>query len=267
MRCSGIVVVVAGAIIASAYASDAHAQSRIDVQQMDRDNDGVVTRAEWRGTSGAFRQLDVNRDGILSGTEIWSGSDDTRQSGGRANRNNDEGGSLDDGNGAFVSSQQRFRELDLNQDGAITRREWNGTYASYRALDRNHDNRVTRDEFRRKTSADDAFDRSDVGRNRDRNVVGGGRNTPFSGATAATSRNTTDTRSNAYRVGYQRGQIEGRSAGREDKVRNQGWDLEGQRELETADSGYDARMGSKPEYQNGYRDGFRSAYRDGWDHP
>ena len=32
--------------------------------------------------------------------------------------------------------------------------------------------------------------------------------------------------------------IEGRAAGREDRERNQGWDLEGQRELEQADSGY-----------------------------
>ena len=70
--------------------------------------------------------------------------------------------------------------------------------------------------------------------------------------------------SQAYRAGYERGQIEGRTAGREDRDRNQGYDLDGQRELETADSGYEARAGSRTEYQDGYRHGFRAAYPEGW---
>jgi hypothetical protein len=37
---------------------------------MDTDRDGVVTRAEWRGTDQAFRDHDTNRDGVLSGTEV-----------------------------------------------------------------------------------------------------------------------------------------------------------------------------------------------------
>ena len=48
---------------------------------------------------------------------------------------------------------------------------------------------------------------------------------------------------------------------------NKYWDLEGQRELETADSGYQASMGPKDQYQAGYREGFRRAYREGWDRP
>ena len=50
-------------------------------------------------------------------------------------------------------------------------------------------------------------------------------------------------------------------------VRNQGWDLEGQRELETADSGYQPGLGPKVEYQAGYREAFRRAYREGWELP
>ena len=64
------------------------------------------------------------------------------------------------------------------------------------------------------------------------------------------------------RAGYERGQTEGIQAGREDKPR--GWDLEGQRELETADSGYQPRMGDRAEYQAGYRAGFRRGYREGF---
>jgi len=44
-------------------------------------------------------------------------------------------------------------------------------------------------------------------------------------------------------------------------------DPEGQRELETADSGYDPRFGSKADYQAGYRDGWRRGYPEGWRQP
>jgi hypothetical protein len=61
-----------------------------------------------------------------------------------------------------------------------------------------------------------------------------------------------------------RGVVEARAQAREDRVRNQGYDPEGQRELETADSGYDPRFGPKAEYQAGYRDGWRRGYPEGW---
>lgn len=71
-------------------------------------------------------------------------------------------------------------------------------------------------------------------------------------------------RSAAWRTGYDRGIQEGRAAGREDFTRHQGWDLEGQRELEQADSGYTPQIGILSDYQAGYREGFRSAYRSGF---
>jgi hypothetical protein len=37
---------------------------------MDTDRDGVVTRAEWRGSDQAFRNHDTNSDGVLSGAEV-----------------------------------------------------------------------------------------------------------------------------------------------------------------------------------------------------
>jgi hypothetical protein len=40
------------------------------VRDMDTDRDGVVTRAEWRGSDQAFRQHDTNSDGVLSGAEV-----------------------------------------------------------------------------------------------------------------------------------------------------------------------------------------------------
>jgi len=40
------------------------------VREMDTDRDGVVTRAEWRGSDQAFRRHDTNGDGVLSGAEV-----------------------------------------------------------------------------------------------------------------------------------------------------------------------------------------------------
>jgi len=75
---------------------------------------------------------------------------------------------------------------------------------------------------------------------------------------------TAGTQVSAYRAGYERGLAEGRTAGREDKDRNQGWDLEGQRELEQADSGYTSAVGARSDYQAGYRAAFRVGYREGY---
>lgn len=40
------------------------------VRDMDQDHDGVVTRAEWRGSDQGFRDHDTNGDGVLSGAEV-----------------------------------------------------------------------------------------------------------------------------------------------------------------------------------------------------
>jgi hypothetical protein len=75
------------------------------------------------------------------------------------------------------------------------------------------------------------------------------------------------TQSPAYRAGYDRGLTEGRQAGHEERVNNRAWDLEGQTELEQADSGYNPSLGPRADYQAGYREAFRRGYREGWDQP
>jgi Ca2+-binding EF-hand superfamily protein len=42
------------------------------VRDMDQNNDGVITRNEWRGNDRAFQARDKNKDGILSGDEVRS---------------------------------------------------------------------------------------------------------------------------------------------------------------------------------------------------
>ena len=92
----------------------------------DRNNDGAITRAEWRGTPQEFRDRDMNRDGVLSGTEVeeqdWEESS--------------ENWDLD-----------TFMALDRNRNGRIARGEWRGDVTTFRRVDRNGDNQITRAEF------------------------------------------------------------------------------------------------------------------------
>jgi hypothetical protein len=37
---------------------------------LDRNRDGVISRAEWRGNDTSFRQHDRNRDGVIAGAEV-----------------------------------------------------------------------------------------------------------------------------------------------------------------------------------------------------
>ena len=43
---------------------------------MDRNRDGVITRAEWRGNEVSFRQHDRNSDGVLAGDEVRDAAED-----------------------------------------------------------------------------------------------------------------------------------------------------------------------------------------------
>lgn len=216
---------------------------RATFSRADHNSDGVVTRTEFLGDQeGAFdgdddddavdinrfTALDTNRDNRVSRDE-WR---DGRASFDRLDENRD--GILTraevSGNAALPST--RFATLDADHNGVLTRGEWLESAASFNRLDLNRDGRLTSAEFADQTGAD---------------VTSPGAN-----------------RSQVYRAGYERGVADGRAAGREDRDRNQGFDLEGQRELEQADAGFDGRTGSRTEYQAGYRAGFRTAYADGY---
>ena len=238
----------------------------------DANSDNRVDRTEWPGDVRLFTRLDANRDRYLSIQEYTQG----------------DGFALD----AQGGPSYRFSNIDLNNDDSISRGEWTMGSADFSRLDVNRDNRISRFEFENDTAADNdhryaatqfisfdlnrdgwltraesrmaavEFDRFDT--NRDNRIS----RTEFGNIASAgdpSSDDRTDTtRSAAWQSGYDRGNQEGRAAGREDYTRRQGWDLDGQRELERADSGYTPQVGTLNDYQAGYREGFRTAYRAGF---
>jgi phycobilisome linker polypeptide/uncharacterized protein DUF4214/EF hand domain-containing protein len=124
---------------------------------MDRNGDGVITRAEWRGNDQSFRNQDWNNDGVLSGDEVnpgaqrWPARTDAEREARRA---------------------ERFATLDVNDNGRIEAREWDGTVAAFNRLDVNNDNILSRAEMVRPglddvDSADQRqrFDSLDLNRN------------------------------------------------------------------------------------------------------
>jgi hypothetical protein len=216
---------------------------------LDHNRDGRITSDEWHFDREGYRRADHNGDGIISRAEFL-----------------DEDGQDDD-------VEDRVSYMDANRDGRVTRSEWHGTRDAFDRLDGNRDNVLSGTEINAADPPPDLFSSVDMNRDgqiardewhwsrasfdqRDRNRDGRLSHDEFAGSPQSQGR--------AYQAGFERGRTDGRQAGREDRERNQGWDLEGQRELETADAGYTAAVGAKAEYQNGYREGFRAAYREGF---
>lgn len=219
--------------LAATVAEAQQDRRRMRFRGMDQNRDGVITRSEWRGNARSFDVHDRNRDGILSGTEVRAAED-----------------AFFDRTG-WDDLVDQFDRTDRDNNGAITPDEWYGDRGTFRRLDRDRSGSIRLSEFLGEGL--DEFEGDDiesVDPTRDDRVTG------------TMGRSAVGTE--AYRLGYDRGLLEGRTAGREDRQLRNTWDLEGQQELERADSGYDASMGRRDHYQLGYRAGFRAGYRQGF---
>jgi len=221
--------------------------------KLDHDRDGRISRSEWHASRALFNRVDTNRDGVISPPEFTgdaSVDQDREDRFGDLDANGDHRVSRDEWHGSRVV----FDALDADHDGVLTRQEaegtgWTGQRDEFASVDANGDGAITPDEWHWNAAA---FGRLDI------NADGRLSRQEFETVPAVSSNATP-----AYKAGYDRGRQEGVEAGREDKQHGH-WDLEGQRELEQADSGYAPSFGARDQYQTGYRAGFRSGYSEGF---
>jgi Ca2+-binding EF-hand superfamily protein len=131
---------------------------------MDADGDGVITRAEWRGSERSFEVHDWNHDGVLSGEEVRAAG---RRTSGWPQDPNDEDGRFSEW------TPDRFRELDHDRNGRITRDEWHFDAETFRRVDRDGDGSLSRNEFLGLEADDDRDDRFDyLDANHDGRITG-----------------------------------------------------------------------------------------------
>jgi Ca2+-binding EF-hand superfamily protein len=274
----GLAVFLAGSVSADAQGrGNARGRTKLDntpirFQEMDRNKDRAITRDEWRGSDQSFKVHDWNNDGKLSAEEVRVGASRDNRAGNADN--------FDYYEREYVFddwTDRGFRAHDYNRDNRITRDEWHGSASRFAMLDVNHDGFVGRTEMVGTAAPPDLFTSLDM--NRDRTITPNewqwsrasfdrldlNRDAKLSVVELKGTPPAEPARSAAYRAGYERGLSEGRQAGREERLANRAWDLEGQSELDTADSGYTSTVGSRADYQTGYREAFRKAYREGWD--
>ena len=104
---------------------------------MDRNADGRITRAEWRGSAQSFRVHDWNNDNVLSGDEVRAGAARPAQDPDFAPNENWLGD----------WSEQRFQRLDVDNNSRVSRQEWPFDYEAFVRADRDRDGSLTRQEF------------------------------------------------------------------------------------------------------------------------
>jgi Ca2+-binding EF-hand superfamily protein len=122
----------------------------ISFHRADRNGDGVVTLREYADLPGEspeearFERADTDNDGVLSRRE-WKSKMDFR----KVDRNDDGAVTLHE----FLNPppgewrEARFEDMDHNDNGVISRWEWHGDRQGFERRDRNDDGLVTEREF------------------------------------------------------------------------------------------------------------------------
>jgi hypothetical protein len=102
-------------------------------QRLDKDGNGSISRDEWVRDQQTFDRLDANKDGVLSREELGQAVQQRIRQ-----RADDRWKRLDkDGNGSISREEwprnpEAFDRLDTNKDGLLTREELTARVASRR---------------------------------------------------------------------------------------------------------------------------------------
>ena len=128
--------------------------NRIRFFEMDKNNDGQITRQEWNGSARSFDVHDWNGDGLLSGEEVRTGA-----------RRNVEWDSVDHAPGRSERNMSwtrgGFTALDHNRDGKLTPNEWHFDRETFVRVDRDRNNALNLAEFMGEAYDDDREDSFD----------------------------------------------------------------------------------------------------------
>jgi Ca2+-binding EF-hand superfamily protein len=109
----------------------ARAMNPARFRDIDVDRDGYIERGEWRDSADAFDWLDRNNDNLLSRAEVTGRAGAAAQP--QPSPVIDPFDELDANNDGRISlreyrwSRRQFVEQDMNDDGVLTRREFNET--------------------------------------------------------------------------------------------------------------------------------------------
>ena len=151
---AALVCGLASSPVVTTVEAQGRAVSQMRFQEMDRNNDGAISRQEWNGSARSFEVHDWNNDGQLSGDEVRPGGrraqewDSVDHAPNRAERN--------------VSwTRGGFTALDHNRDNQLTSNEWHFDIETFRRIDRDRNNSVNLSEFLGEAWDDDRGDNFD----------------------------------------------------------------------------------------------------------